>query len=268
MRQILHVDMDAFYAAVEQFDHPEFKGRPVIVGADPKDGTGRGVVAACSYEARGFGIHSALPISQAWRLCPGAVYLRPRFDRYKEVSGTIMEIFRRYTDLVEPLTNKYPDNFNFTLDPEAKKRLPYEDGQFDAVLSVGVLEHVRETGGEELASLEEINRVLTEGGVFICYHLPNRYSWIDFFVRMISNRLHRHDYRYTRKDIKQMLSSAEFELQQCQRYGFLPRLPSRSLPRRIAMSKSLATSYSALDRVLSKALSWFDQNYYFVAVKQ
>ena len=104
MRQILHVDMDAFYAAVEQFDHPEFKGRPVIVGADPKDGTGRGVVAACSYEAREFGIHSALPISQAWRRCPSAVYLRPRFDRYKEVSGTIMEIFRRYTDLVEPLS--------------------------------------------------------------------------------------------------------------------------------------------------------------------
>ena len=104
MRQILHVDMDAFYASVEQLDRPEFKGRPVIVGADPKAGSGRGVVAACSYEARKLGIHSALPISSAWKRCPNGVYLRPRMDRYKEVSVAIMGIFHRYTDLVEPLS--------------------------------------------------------------------------------------------------------------------------------------------------------------------
>ena len=104
MRQILHVDMDAFYASVEQLDQPRLEGRAVIVGADPKGGTGRGVVAACSYEARKYGIHSALPISQAWRLCPEGVYLRPRMDRYQEVSRTIMEIFSRYTDMVEPIS--------------------------------------------------------------------------------------------------------------------------------------------------------------------
>ena len=104
MRSILHVDMDAFYASVEQLDNPDYQGKPVIVGADPKDGTGRGVVAACSYEARKFGVHSALPISRAWKLCPQGVYVRPRMQRYVEVSGHIMEVFRRYTDLVEPLS--------------------------------------------------------------------------------------------------------------------------------------------------------------------
>jgi DNA polymerase-4 len=104
MRRILHVDMDAFYASVEQRDRPELRGRPVIVGADPRGGHGRGVVAACSYEARRFGVHSALPISQAWKRCRHGVYLRPRFERYSQVSGQIMEIFRRFTELVEPLS--------------------------------------------------------------------------------------------------------------------------------------------------------------------
>jgi DNA polymerase IV len=104
MRSILHVDMDAFYASVEQLDHPEYKGKPVIVGADPKGGSGRGVVAACSYEARKFGVRSALPISRAWKLCREGVYVRPRMDRYIEVSKQVMEVFRRYTDLVEPLS--------------------------------------------------------------------------------------------------------------------------------------------------------------------
>ena len=103
-RSILHVDMDAFYASVEQRDHPALKGRPVIVGADPKNGRGRGVVAACSYEARKFGIRSALPISRAWKLCPQAKYVRPRFNHYSDVSGIIMEILRAYTDLVEPFS--------------------------------------------------------------------------------------------------------------------------------------------------------------------
>src|SRR5262245_43550337 len=104
MRSILHVDMDAFYASIEQLDNPDYKNRPVIVGADPKGGQGRGVVAACSYEARKFGVRSALPISRAWKLCPKGVYVRPRLQRYVEVSHQIMAVFRRYTDLVEPLS--------------------------------------------------------------------------------------------------------------------------------------------------------------------
>ena len=98
------MDMDAFYASVEQLDDPKLKGRPVIVGADPKGGRGRGVVAACSYEARKFGVHSALPISQAWNLCPQGAYVRVRMDRYVEVSAQVMEVMRRFTNLVEPLS--------------------------------------------------------------------------------------------------------------------------------------------------------------------
>src|SRR4029453_2000951 len=104
MRSILHVDMDAFYASVEQLDHPEYKGRPVIVGADPKNGAGRGVVAACSYEARKFGVRPALPISRAWKRCPKGGVVRPRRKRYAEVSHQVMAVLRRYTDLVEPLS--------------------------------------------------------------------------------------------------------------------------------------------------------------------
>jgi DNA polymerase-4 len=104
IRRVVHVDMDAFYAAVEQLDHPDLRGRPVIVGADPKAGRGRGVVSTASYEARIFGVHSAMPISQAYRLCPHAVYVPVRMARYHEVSEHILAIFQRYTDVVEPLS--------------------------------------------------------------------------------------------------------------------------------------------------------------------
>ncbi len=103
-RSIIHLDMDAFYASVEQLDHPAFRGKPVVVGADPRGGRGRGVVAACSYEARPFGVRSAMPISQAYRLCPQAVYARPRMARYAEMSERIFAVLREVTDLVEPLS--------------------------------------------------------------------------------------------------------------------------------------------------------------------
>jgi DNA polymerase-4 len=100
-RKIIHIDMDAFYAAVEQRDNPQYRGKPVIVGGRPDS---RGVVATCSYEARRFGIHSAMPCARAYRLCPAAVFVRPRFDVYRLISQQIRTIFLSYTDLVEPLS--------------------------------------------------------------------------------------------------------------------------------------------------------------------
>ncbi len=100
-RTIIHVDMDAFYASVEQRDRPELRGRPVIVGADPR---GRGVVSAASYEARRFGVHSALPIGRAARLCPDGVFLPVDMDKYVKVSRRIMEILAEFTPLLELLS--------------------------------------------------------------------------------------------------------------------------------------------------------------------
>lgn len=101
IRKIIHVDMDAFYASVEQRDFPEYRGKPVVVGGDPKS---RGVVSTASYEARKYGIHSAMPTSQAYRLCPHAIFVFPRFHAYVEVSMEIRKIFEEFTDLVEPLS--------------------------------------------------------------------------------------------------------------------------------------------------------------------
>jgi len=99
-RAIIHLDMDAFYPAVEVLDNPKLKGKPVIVGG----GRERGVVSSASYEARTFGVHSAQPMATAMRLCPNGVFLPGRMSRYKEVSKQVFEIFFRFTPLVEPLS--------------------------------------------------------------------------------------------------------------------------------------------------------------------
>lgn len=100
---IIHVDMDAFFAAVEMRDNPQYRGKPVIIGGDPRRDV-RSVVSTASYEAREFGVHSAMPLMQAYRLCPQGIFLRGNMSRYGEVSREIMAIFARYTPLVEPLS--------------------------------------------------------------------------------------------------------------------------------------------------------------------
>jgi len=101
-RKIIHIDMDAFYASIEQRDNPDYRGKPIVVGGSP-EGRG-GVVATASYEARKFGIRSAMPSKKALELCPQVIFIVPRFDVYKTVSGQLRAIFSRYTDLIEPLS--------------------------------------------------------------------------------------------------------------------------------------------------------------------
>ena len=103
-RKIIHIDMDAFFAAVEIRDNPKLKGKPVIIGSDPRQTGGRGVVSTCSYEARAFGIHSAMSSKEAYERCPQAVFISGNYEKYKAVGLQIRDIFKRYTDLIEPMS--------------------------------------------------------------------------------------------------------------------------------------------------------------------
>jgi len=133
-RKIIHIDMDAFYASVEQMDHPELRGKPVAVGGSEI----RGVVSAASYEARKFGVRSAISGVLAKRYCPHIIFVRPRFERYKEISSQIHKIFHEYTDLVEPLSldeayldvtqNKKGNPSATLIAQEIRKRIFYEVG--------------------------------------------------------------------------------------------------------------------------------------------
>lgn len=103
-RKILHVDMDAFFASVEQRDNPAYRGKPVIIARHPKENSGKGVVSTASYEARKYGVHSAMSAAEAYRLCPQGIFVSGNYALYREVSEQVREIFKRYTDIIEPLS--------------------------------------------------------------------------------------------------------------------------------------------------------------------
>src|SRR5512147_1939912 len=135
IRRIIHVDMDAFYASVEQRDDPTLKGRPLVVGGQPDR---RGVVAAASYEARAFGIRSAMSMAKAVRLCPDLVIVRPDFSKYKAASNAVFSIFREVTPLVEPLSldeayldvteNAWGESFGTAVAKRLKDRIRADTG--------------------------------------------------------------------------------------------------------------------------------------------
>ena len=103
-RKIIHIDMDAFFAAVEVRDNPKLKGHPVIIGSDPRLTGGRGVVSTCNYEARKFGVHSAMSSKEAYERCPQGIFISGNYEKYQAVGLQIREIFKRYTDLIEPMS--------------------------------------------------------------------------------------------------------------------------------------------------------------------
>ena len=168
--------------------------------------------------------------------------------------------------LSQHLQDAYGERYTLVRDASAVRTLPFSDGHFDLVTSIGVLEHVRETGGDEAASLREIVRVLRPGGIFLCYHFPNRYSWIEAITRNLSNK-HNHPYKYSRKDLLGLLHDAGLEVLETRRYGFLPRLLTMRLPSALRDSRRFSAFYEASDRFLSTALSLICQNHYAVARK-
>lgn len=144
--------------------------------------------------------------------------------------------------------------------------LPFESGAFDAVSSVGVLEHVRETGGNEGASLREICRVLAPGGHFICYHFPNRWSAIDLVARLIPGK-HHHRFRYTERDIERLVIDSGLEFVSRGRYGILPRNGTVHLPVSLRRAAWFARLWDAFDAALGALLAPIVQNWWFVARK-
>ena len=147
-------------------------------------------------------------------------------------------------------------------------KLPLSDASFDAVASVGVLEHVRETGGNEADSLREIARVLRPGGTFVCWHLPNRFSWIEAAAGQLSGQ-HHHAYRFTKGEIEGLVASAGLERVLVRPYGFLPRNVWGRLPllRALGGRRALARAFDGLDLGLARAFPLFCQNFAFVARK-
>lgn len=160
----------------------------------------------------------------------------------------------------------YPD-YKFVKGQTNKPvELPFKNHSFDCVVSVGVLEHVREFGGNELGSMKEISRILKPNGIFICYHLPNYYSINEFLGKLLTNKFH-HQFRFTKKDIEKLTKNGGFKLIEIGRYGLLPRNSFAKLPFILRLSKSLTFFWDTLDKFLIFIFSPLCQNYFFVAKK-
>jgi SAM-dependent methyltransferase len=170
------------------------------------------------------------------------------------------------TTTVSHLLTQHAKKFRYTPGNESDPvTIPFESVSMDAVVSVGVLEHVRETGGTEPQSLAEISRVLKPGGVFICVHFPNRYSWIEAGTTVFKSR-HHHRYRYTRNDIQRLAENGGFEVLMIRRYNAIPRNIFSSLGFAPG-SRAIAAGADVIDTIAAWILNPFCQNYAFVLRK-
>lgn len=147
-------------------------------------------------------------------------------------------------------------------------KLPYQDNYFDAISSVGVLEHVRDTKGSEVGSLKEINRILKPGGYFVCYHFVNKNAWVEWVVRHFFPHKHHHTYRYTHEMIRGFVKDADMELLEIKRYGFLPRTSLGKVQGEWKTSAALSRFWNFLDDVLGFIFNPICQNFLFVARKK
>ena len=172
--------------------------------------------------------------------------------------------FNAFPELCAPLNT---DSYHYRQgSPGEPVMLPFGDEIFDAVVSVGVLEHVQETGGNELASLCEIQRILKPGGIFVCYHFPNKYSWIEYLARFTSR--FSHAYLFTASDIRALVGATQLDLLEMGRYALLPRNIWQSPSLRTGgWGPLIATLYNHLDTALGRLIPTLCQNYYFVARK-
>ncbi len=150
--------------------------------------------------------------------------------------------------------------------PEEPTRLPFETASFDAVSSVGVLEHVHEAGGRAEDSLAELTRVLRPGGVFVCCHLPNQWSWIELVARRRAG-VHTHDVRYRPREVEALVAGAGLECLELRRYAFLPRNLWSRAPRGVADARATSLLWNGADAVLGKLFPFLCQNYLLVARK-
>jgi SAM-dependent methyltransferase len=146
-------------------------------------------------------------------------------------------------------------------------RLPFPDESYQYVFSVGVLEHVRDTGGDECASMAEIRRVLKPGGYFLCFHFPNRFGWTERLGRALGANTYFHQQKYTRRQIKDMVAGAGFDLLEWGRYNFLPR-NKMMMPAGLCDSRAGVAALNFVDDILSKSLRIFTTNHYFVGQKR
>jgi len=187
--------------------------------------------------------------------------------------GYSVEGFSFFDLELEPVLQKqFKERFLFTkASAEDPVRVPYASSTFDTICSVGVLEHVRETGGNERASLQEMHRILKPGGLLFVFHFPNRYSWIEQFNRLGNrfkpNRKYTHPFLYHLKEIQQLAKDSHFELVEQGLYNLLPRNMFRKLAPRLANHPCVFYTYLGVEKILSSVFRRFSQNYYVVLRK-
>jgi len=187
-------------------------------------------------------------------------FVQQRLERNVTAYTLQANSYNCYNDVLNTMAERGGFDVRIGSDPV---KLPFSDGSFDAVVSCGVLEHVREFGGDETASLREIRRILRPGGLFVCMHLPNRFSWIEWSNRRLGSSHHR--FTYKSEEINQLLAAAQLRLRSHHRYGVLPKLRVGRLLGRGAENARVIRSYYSIDSVLGRVAGVIAQNHFFVA---